>query len=97
MSERSMFDFVNEYFDHAATFTQHPQGLLDQIKGVNTLVKFEFPIRRDDGTIEVIRAWRKIHRIPCKPRGSLPKLPLDGLVNSRPDTPNVCAPEGQRL
>ena len=27
MSERSMFDFVNEYFDHAATFTQHPMDL----------------------------------------------------------------------
>ncbi len=69
MSERSMFDFVNEYFDHAATFTQHPQGLLDQIKGVNTLVKFEFPIRRDDGTIEVIRAWRaehSHHKMPVK-------------------------------
>mgnify|MGYP001615891925 CR=1 FL=1 len=65
----SMFDFVNQYFDHAAGFTQHPQGLLDQIKGVNTLVKFEFPIRRDDGSIEVIRAWRaehSHHKMPVK-------------------------------
>ena len=65
----SMFDFVNEYFDHAATFTAHPQGLLDQIKGVNTVVKFEFPIRRDDGSIEVIRAWRaehSHHKMPVK-------------------------------
>jgi len=68
-AHRSMFDFVNEYFDHAAGFTSHPKGLLDQIKGVNTVVKFEFPIRRDDGTIEVVRAWRaehSHHKLPVK-------------------------------
>ncbi len=69
MSHGSMFDFVNEYFDHAAAFTKHPKGLLDQIKGVNTVVKFEFPIRRDDNSIEVIRAWRaehSHHKMPVK-------------------------------
>ena len=68
-AERSMFDFVNEYFDHAAGFTQHPKGLLDQIKAVNTLVKFEFPVRREDGSMEVIRAWRaehSHHKLPAK-------------------------------
>ena len=68
-AHRSMFDFVNEYFDHAAGFTTHPQGLLDQIKGVNTVVKFEFPIRTDSGEIEVIRAWRaehSHHKMPVK-------------------------------
>ncbi|MEX2272236.1 MAG: Glu/Leu/Phe/Val dehydrogenase [Vicinamibacterales bacterium] len=68
-SQGSMFDFVNEYFDHAATFTKHPKGLLEQIKGVNTIVKFEFPIRRDDDSIEVIRAWRaehSHHKMPVK-------------------------------
>ena len=65
----SMFDFVNEYFDHAAQFTGHPKGLLDQIKQVNTIVSFAFPIRKDDGTIEVIRAWRaehSHHKLPAK-------------------------------
>ncbi|MDQ3069092.1 MAG: Glu/Leu/Phe/Val dehydrogenase [Acidobacteriota bacterium] len=69
IGHRSMFDFVNEYFDHAATFTQHPRGLLDQIKGVNTVVKFEFPIRGEDGSIEVVRAWRaehSHHKLPVK-------------------------------
>jgi glutamate dehydrogenase (NAD(P)+) len=69
MSHGSMFDFVNEYFDHASTFTKHPKGLLDQIKGVNTVVKFEFPVRREDGTIEVVRAWRaehSHHKMPVK-------------------------------
>ena len=65
----SMFDFVNQYFDHASTFTKHPAGLLDQIKRVNTVVTFEFPIRRDDGSIEVVRAWRaehSHHKMPVK-------------------------------
>ena len=65
----SMFDFVNEYFDHAAAFTDHPKGLLDQIKSVNTVVKFEFPVRMDDGSIEVVRAWRaehSHHKMPVK-------------------------------
>ena len=61
MPHNSMFDFVNEYFDHASGFTNHPKGLLEQIKAVNTLVKFEFPVRHDDGSIEVIRAWRAEH------------------------------------
>jgi len=68
-AHRSMFDFVNEYFDHAARFTKHPAGLLEQIKGVNTVVKFEFPIRHDDGSIEVVRAWRaehSHHKMPVK-------------------------------
>ncbi|HUF22511.1 MAG TPA: Glu/Leu/Phe/Val dehydrogenase [Vicinamibacterales bacterium] len=65
----SMFDFVNEYFDHAAGFTDHPKGILDQIKSVNTVVKFEFPVRLDDGSIEVVRAWRaehSHHKMPVK-------------------------------
>jgi glutamate dehydrogenase (NAD(P)+) len=65
----SMFDFVNEYFDHAAGFTDHPKGLLDQIKAVNTVVKFEFPVRMDDGSIEVVHAWRaehSHHKMPVK-------------------------------
>jgi glutamate dehydrogenase (NAD(P)+) len=67
--DRSMFDFVNEYFDHAAGFTDHPRGLLEQIKSVNTVVKFEFPVRMDDGRIEVVRAWRaehSHHKMPVK-------------------------------
>jgi len=68
-SHRSMFDFVNEYFDHAAGFTTHPKGLLEQIKEVNTIVSFAFPLRKDDGSIEVIRAWRaehSHHKMPVK-------------------------------
>jgi glutamate dehydrogenase (NAD(P)+) len=65
----SMFDFVNQYFDHAARWSDHPKGLLEQIKVCNSVYRFNFPFRRDDGTIEVIRAWRiehSHHKLPTK-------------------------------
>jgi glutamate dehydrogenase (NAD(P)+) len=64
-----MFDFVNQYFDHAAKWSDHPEGLLNQIKVCNSVYRFNFPFRRDDGGIEVIRAWRiehSHHKLPTK-------------------------------
>jgi glutamate dehydrogenase (NAD(P)+) len=60
---------VNRNFDKAAALTDHPPGILDQIKQVNTVIQFSFPLRRDDGTVEVIRAWRaehSQHKLPTK-------------------------------
>lgn len=65
----SMFDFVNQYFDHAARWSDHSPGLLNQIKICNSVYRFNFPFRRDDGSIEVIRAWRvehSQHKLPTK-------------------------------
>lgn len=65
----SMFDFVNQYFDHAARWSSHSPGLLNQIKVCNSVYRFNFPFRRDDGSIEVIRAWRvehSQHKLPTK-------------------------------
>jgi len=56
----SFFADVCEFFDHAARFTRHPQGLLDQIKVCNSVYRFSFPFRRGD-QIEVINAWRVEH------------------------------------
>lgn len=55
------FAQVNTMFDHAASFTGHPVGLLDQIKHCNSVYRMEFPLKRDDGSIEVIQAWRAEH------------------------------------
>ena len=63
------FTDVYRTFDRAATFGDHPPGLLDQIKRCNAVYRFDFPIRRSDGTLEVIRAWRvehSHHRLPLK-------------------------------
>ena len=69
MIERRFYTDVTRYFDSAAAFTDHPPGLLDQIKRCNSLYRFDFPVRQLDGTIEVVRAWRaehSHHRLPLK-------------------------------
>ncbi|MBK1440915.1 Glu/Leu/Phe/Val dehydrogenase [Parapedobacter sp. ISTM3] len=58
--EPHFFDDVSAFFDHAAQFTKHPQGLLNQIKVCNSIYRFSFPFRRGD-TLEVINAWRVEH------------------------------------
>jgi glutamate dehydrogenase (NAD(P)+) len=63
------FEQINRHFDKAAAFTSHPPGLLAQIKACNSIFKISFPLRRDDGRIEVIDAWRaqhSVHRLPVK-------------------------------
>lgn len=54
------FDDVCQFFDNAAQFTKHPQGLLDQIKACNSVYRFQFPIRKGN-SFEVIHAWRVEH------------------------------------
>ncbi|MCH7999732.1 MAG: hypothetical protein IIA91_09660 [Chloroflexi bacterium] len=57
----SFFDTVLAFFDKAAAFTSHPKGLLDQIKYTNSIYKFKFPLKNDDGTYEIIEAFRVEH------------------------------------
>ncbi len=62
-------DNVNRAFDRAAAFTSYPQGLLDEIKAGNSLYRFEFPLRHNDGSITVVQAWRaehSHHKLPVK-------------------------------
>ncbi|MCB1007610.1 MAG: Glu/Leu/Phe/Val dehydrogenase [Acidobacteria bacterium] len=65
----SFFDQVNQNFEKAAAYTKHPRGLLDQIKTCNSVYHMAFPIEKDDGSIEVIHAWRaehSQHKLPTK-------------------------------
>jgi glutamate dehydrogenase (NAD(P)+) len=60
---------VDRSFDHAASFTRHDPTLLANIKACKNLLFTSFPIKRDDGRIEVIHAWRaqhSHHKLPCK-------------------------------
>ncbi|MCG9126171.1 Glu/Leu/Phe/Val dehydrogenase [Candidatus Poribacteria bacterium] len=70
MSESlSFFKKVNQNFDYAAQFTDHPTGLLDQIKICNSSCHFTFPIKRDNGDIETLHGWRaehSHHQLPTK-------------------------------
>lgn len=65
----SFFGAVERSFDKAARFTKWDKGLLDQIRQCNAVYQMRFPIKRDDGTIEVIEAYRvqhSHHKTPCK-------------------------------
>jgi glutamate dehydrogenase (NAD(P)+) len=69
MSAATFFDEVNQYFDQAATFTVYPAGLLNHIRSCNSVYRFDFPLRRANGEVEVIRAWRvehSHHKTPVK-------------------------------
>ena len=65
----SFFGAVERSFDKAAKFTKWDKGLLDQIRQCNAVYQMRFPIKRDDGIIEVIEAYRvqhSHHKTPCK-------------------------------
>jgi glutamate dehydrogenase (NAD(P)+) len=68
-SEHSFYDSVNRSFDKASKFTKWDPGILDQIRACNAVYRMRFPLRRDDGSIEVIEAYRvqhSQHKTPCK-------------------------------
>jgi glutamate dehydrogenase (NAD(P)+) len=65
----SFFGAVERSFDKAAKFTKWDKGLLSQIRVCNAVYQIRFPIKRDDGSIEVIEAYRvqhSHHKTPCK-------------------------------
>ena len=72
MSEQkpySFFQSVERSFDKAAKFTRWEKGVLEQIKACNSVYSMRFPVKMDDGSIEVIEAYRvqhSQHKSPCK-------------------------------
>jgi glutamate dehydrogenase (NAD(P)+) len=65
----SFFGAVEKSFDKAAKFTTWAPGILEQIKACNAVYQMRFPIKRDDGSIEVMEAYRvqhSQHKTPCK-------------------------------
>jgi len=65
----SFFGAVEKSFDKAAKFTKWDTGILDQIKACNHVYRMRFPIKRDDGNVEVVEAYRvqhSHHKTPCK-------------------------------
>jgi glutamate dehydrogenase (NAD(P)+) len=67
--EYSFFQSVERSFDKASKFTNWEQGLLEQIKACNSIYSMRFPVKMDDGHIEVIEAYRvqhSQHKSPCK-------------------------------
>ncbi len=67
--EYSFFQSVERSFDKASKYTQWEEGLLEQIKACNSIYSMRFPVKMDDGHIEVIEAYRvqhSQHKSPCK-------------------------------
>ncbi len=67
--EYSLFDDVCKAVDNAASHVDIHPGLLDQIKFCNSVYKFCFPLKKDDGSYEVIEGYRvqhSHHKLPVK-------------------------------
>ena len=68
-NEYSFFKSVERSFDKASKFTTWENGILEQIKACNSIYSMRFPVKMDDGHIEVIEAYRvqhSQHKSPCK-------------------------------
>ena len=76
-AQANFFDQVTQYFHAAAKFTDYPPGLLEQIRVCNSVYRFDFPLRRNSGEIEVIHAWRVEH--------SHHKMPVKGGIRYSPE------------
>jgi len=57
------------YFDEAAKKTKVNPDILEVMKNCRAVVTFQIPLKRDNGTIEVLTAYRahhSYHESPCK-------------------------------
>jgi glutamate dehydrogenase (NAD(P)+) len=69
LANHSFFGDVCNFVDNAARYTKYPAGLINQIKQCNSIYKFNFPIRMEDGTYEVFEGYRvqhSHHKLPTK-------------------------------
>ncbi len=65
----SFFQSVERSFDKAAIFTTWDPGILEQIKQCNSVYQVRFPIKKENGdiiTIEAYRVQHSHHKTPCK-------------------------------
>jgi len=67
--EPSFLEMVRLYFDQAARHIDIPKYYIDVIRDAKAAIRFNFPLVRDDGSIEVITAFRaqhSLHYLPTK-------------------------------
>jgi len=67
--EYSLFEDVCSFVDDAAQHMELHPGLLEQIKQCNSIYKFHFPVRMDDGSYQVVKGYRvqhSHHKLPVK-------------------------------
>jgi glutamate dehydrogenase (NAD(P)+) len=72
MSEVENLEFFKQVelnFEVASKHLDYAPDLLEQIRENDLIIHLKFPIKKDDGSIELIEAWRaqhSHHRLPCK-------------------------------
>ncbi len=66
--QASFYHSVERNFDKAAILTDHPKGLLDQIKSPNAIYQMRFPVKIGNAyqVIEAYRVQHSHHRMPTK-------------------------------
>jgi glutamate dehydrogenase (NAD(P)+) len=67
--EPKFLEMVKLYFDKAASHIDIPKYYVNVIKNAKAVIRFNFPLVRDDGSIEVITAFRSqhsLHYLPTK-------------------------------
>jgi glutamate dehydrogenase (NAD(P)+) len=67
--EPDFLQMVQMNFDMSANHIDIPKYYLDIIKNCKVAIRFNFPLVRDDGKIEVITAYRaqhSLHNLPTK-------------------------------
>lgn len=64
----SFFESVNRNFDRASAHTKIHKGLLEQIKGCNSIYEMTFPVKIGNSyhVIEAFRVQHSHHRLPTK-------------------------------
>lgn len=56
--EPRFLEQVKLFFDRAAAKTTIPHDYLDLIKACDTVIRFNVPLVKDNGTVEVITCYR---------------------------------------
>jgi len=67
--EPTFLEMVSQYFDIAVKKSRIPPHMIDVIKKPNVSIKFNIPLMRDNGKVEMIPAYRcqhKHHKRPTK-------------------------------
>jgi glutamate dehydrogenase (NAD(P)+) len=55
------YDIAQQQFDTAAQYLEIPDGLRTWLRGSTRLIKVEFPIECDDGTVRTFAGYRALH------------------------------------
>eukprot|EP01112_Ceratiomyxa_fruticulosa_P011288 TRINITY_DN304_c0_g1_i5.p1 TRINITY_DN304_c0_g1~~TRINITY_DN304_c0_g1_i5.p1 ORF type:complete len:513 (+),score=100.77 TRINITY_DN304_c0_g1_i5:130-1668(+) len=68
-SEPRFLECFKHFFDKAAGLTNLKPGIIESMKECNVVLRVEFPVKNDQGDIDMItgyRAQHSHHKVPCK-------------------------------